>query len=122
MTANLSATDNAVLDTIETNTDFGTVTGGGTESGALRVTIANNSTGVLTVDNGGTFVVQEDGAALTALQLLDNTVYVDDADWAATTSSHNLIGGIYQSTPGTITDGDYQESTDIYHQLSYENW
>jgi len=29
------------------------ITGGGTESGAQRVTIANNSTGVLSVDDGG---------------------------------------------------------------------
>lgn len=58
------------------------------------------------VTNAGTFAVQVDGSALTALQLIDNTVYVDDADWTATTSSHNLIGGVYQSTPGTITDGD----------------
>ena len=103
------------LTDIETNTDFGATTGGGAESGALRVTIANDSTGVvsvddgggaLTVDNGGTFVVQVDGSALTALQLLDNTVYVDDADWTATSSSHNLVGGVYQSTPGTVTDGD----------------
>ena len=33
-----------------TNTAFGTVKGGGTESGALRVTIATDSTGILTVD------------------------------------------------------------------------
>lgn len=32
--------------------------------------------------------------------------YVDDADWTDSTSSHGLIGGIYQSTPQTITDGD----------------
>lgn len=122
VTANLGATDNAVLDAIaaslvdvETNTDFGAVTGGGTETGALRVTIANNSSGVmsvddnggaLTVDNGGTFAVQVDGAALTALQLIDDVVYVDDADWTATSSKHALVGGVYQSSPGTITDGD----------------
>jgi len=33
-------------------------TGGGTEATALRVTVANNSTGVLTVDNAGTFATQ----------------------------------------------------------------
>jgi hypothetical protein len=32
--------------------------------------------------------------------------YVDDGDWTALTSEHTLVGGIYQSTPGTITDGD----------------
>lgn len=34
------------------------------------------------------------------------SVYLDDADWTNTTSSHTLTGGIYQSTPQTITDGD----------------
>lgn len=67
VTANLSATDNAVLDQIDANTDYGAVVGGGAEATALRVTIANDSTGVvsiddnggsLTVDNGGTFAVQ----------------------------------------------------------------
>lgn len=58
VTANLSATDNTVLDNIDTNTDYGQVTGGGTETGALRVTIANDSTGVITVDNAGTFATQ----------------------------------------------------------------
>lgn len=60
VTANLSATDNAVLDAIaaslvdvETNTNFGAVTGGGVEASALRVTLANDSTGVVTVDDGG---------------------------------------------------------------------
>lgn len=67
VTANLSATDNAVLDQIDANTDYGAVVGGGAEATALRVTIANDSTGVvsiddnagsITVDNGGTFAVQ----------------------------------------------------------------
>jgi hypothetical protein len=47
-----------------------------------------------------------DDPAVAALQIIDNMLYVDDADWTATTSSHALIGGVYQSTPGTITDGD----------------
>jgi len=91
VTANLSATDNAVLDSIQAavelldnavsgnelqvdvvtlpslpagtnnigDVDVATVpaplstTGGGTEAAALRVTVANNSTGVLSVDDGG---------------------------------------------------------------------
>jgi len=57
--------------------------GAGTEAAALRVTVATDSTGVLSIDdNGGTltvdsgavFTVQEDGDALTALQLIDNAV------------------------------------------------
>jgi hypothetical protein len=54
--------DNAVL----------AVTGGGVESGALRVTIANDSTGVITVDGTvtadagtGPFPVSDDGGSLT---------------------------------------------------------
>lgn len=60
----------------------------------------------VTAVNAGTFVVQVDGSALTSLQLIDDIVYVDDADWTALSSKHALTGGIYQSTPGTITDGD----------------
>lgn len=71
---------------------------------AATVTVdlgANND-----VINAGTFAVQEDGAALTALQLIDDAVYTDDDDWTDTTSKHLLVGGVYQSTEQTITDGD----------------
>jgi len=70
-------------------------TGGGTEATALRVTLANDSTGVvsiddnggaITVDNGGTFAVQESGGALTALQIMDDW---DESDRAKV----NLIVG-----------------------------
>ena len=46
------------------------------------------------------------GTINTAVQLIDNATYVDDADWTALTSYHTLTGCIYQSTPGSITDGD----------------
>lgn len=46
--------------------------------------------GSLTVDNGGTFVVQENGAALTALQLIDDTVYTDDTSTHATGTSKGV--------------------------------
>jgi len=36
----------------------------------------------------------------------DSTYYQDDADWTDNTSDHQLIGGIYQGTPHSITDGD----------------
>jgi hypothetical protein len=92
------------------------VVGGGTEAAAMRVTIANNSTGVisiddnggsLTVDNGGTFVIQEDGAALTALQVLDNTIIVDDAAFTPATTSVNMAGFTFDDTaPDSIDEGD----------------
>lgn len=46
------------------------------------------------------------GDALTALQVIDDVVYADDADWTDGTSKHVLVGGLYQSTPQSITDGD----------------
>lgn len=58
------------------------------------------------VTNAGTFAVQVDGNGLTALQLIDDIVYIDDADWTDGTSKHALVGGLYQSTPQTVTDGD----------------
>jgi len=58
------------------------------------------------VTNAGTFAVQVDGDALTALQLIDDIIYVDDADWTDGSSKHALIGGLYQSSQQTITDGD----------------
>jgi hypothetical protein len=104
--------------------------GGGVEAGALRVTIASNSTGVVSIDdnggaitvdgtvavtnagittiagavsgsemqvdvltmptvtvnahavtNAGTFATQVDGAALTALQLIDNMAVAVDGNY-----------------------------------------
>ena len=46
-----------------------------------------------------------DDPAVVSLQLLDNALYVDDAAWTDDTSSHLLAGGLYQSSPQTITDG-----------------
>lgn len=85
-------------------------TGGGTEATALRVTVASDSTGVisvddnggaLTVDNGGTFAVQESGSALTALQLIDDVVATDDT----TTHSTGSTKGAVIMAAATPTDG-----------------
>jgi hypothetical protein len=79
---------------------YGSVTGGGVEASALRVTIASDSTGVLsiddngssiTVDNAGTFAVQASGVA---------------AENAAVSGNPVLSGGRYDSTPRTLDDGD----------------
>lgn len=112
VTANLSSTDNTVLDTIETNTDFGTVTGGGTETGALRVTIANNSTGVVSVDdNGGALTVDASqldiddlaptsdgvGAALDTSQIMNGTTSLTPKYAvidAATSGDNTLVSAV----------------------------
>ena len=36
----------------------------------------------------------------------DDAIYVDDADWSDGASKHMLVGGLYQSSPQSITDGD----------------
>ena len=36
----------------------------------------------------------------------DDSIYVDDADWTDSSSKHTLVGGLYQSSPQSITDGD----------------
>lgn len=120
VTAELSATDNAVLDQIELNLDYGVVVGGGAEATALRVTIANDSTGVLsvddggsslTVDNGGTFAVQVDGDALTALQLIDDAVYTDGT---GTPSKGLAVMGSDGTNPQFVTtDSDGHLQVDI---------
>lgn len=43
------------------------------------------------VTNGGTFVVQENGSALTALQLIDDIVYTDDTSTHATGTSKGAL-------------------------------
>lgn len=91
--------------------------GGGVEAGALLVTIASDSTGVLsiddnggsiTVDNAGTFVIQEDGAALTALQLIDDPIFADDAAFTLTSSKVFMAGAIRDDSLTTLTavEGD----------------
>lgn len=73
-------------------------------SGHLQVDVLTAPSTAVT--NAGTFATQIDGAALTALQLIDNSIYVDDADWTADTSSHTLVGAVTQVATTANTDGD----------------
>uniref|UniRef100_A0A6M3KGT5 Uncharacterized protein n=1 Tax=viral metagenome TaxID=1070528 RepID=A0A6M3KGT5_9ZZZZ len=77
-TVNLSSTDNGVLDNIDGNTDYGVVVGGGAEATALRVTLANNSTGLVSVDDGGS-TLSVDGTITANLSDTDNAV-LDNID------------------------------------------
>lgn len=53
------------------------------------------------VTNAGTFATQVDGSALTALQLIDDTVFADDAAVTLGTSKSNVIAGVAVATDGT---------------------
>lgn len=80
------------------------------------VKVAANASGALTtssssqsVTNSGTFPVQVDGAALTALQLLDNTIVADDAAFTPGTTSVNMAGGYavaHGANPDAADAGD----------------
>jgi hypothetical protein len=65
VTVNLGATDNGVLDNIDSNTDYGAVVGGGAEATALRVTLANDSTGVVSIDDGGNTITVDGSVDVT---------------------------------------------------------
>lgn len=111
----LGATDTGVLAMGARDDTLGTLT----EADGDVTVIRTNSRGAMwvkhdgnidvnshEVTNAGTFAVQESGSALTALQLIDDAVYVDDADWTADTSKHMLSGAVTQVATTANTDGD----------------
>jgi hypothetical protein len=112
----LGANSGVDIGDVTLNNGFAAVIGGGGEASALRVTIASDSTGVvsvddnggaLTVDNAGTFAVQVDGAALTALQLIDDPVFSDDGAFTPGTSKVFAVGFLADETaPDSVDEGD----------------
>jgi len=82
-------------------------TGNGTAATALRVTLASDSTGSHAVTNAGTFATQVDGAALTALQLIDDPVFADDAAFTPATSKVMAAGFTADdSSTDLVDEGD----------------
>lgn len=96
---------------------------GTADAGTIRVTVASDSTGVLsvddnggnlsiddggnaiTVDNAGTFATQVDGDALTALQLIDNIVQTEDVAHSTGDSGVMLLG-VENEDQAALTAGD----------------
>ena len=64
-----------------------------TESTGLPVNILAGTAEIGNIKNSGTFVVQEDGAALTALQVIDNIVHIDDAAFTLGADSGVMMMG-----------------------------
>jgi hypothetical protein len=59
------------------------------------------------VTNAGTFATQENGAALTSLQLMDDTVFTDDAAFTPATSKVSAVGFMADSTStDSVDEGD----------------
>lgn len=100
--------------TIETNTDYGTVTGGGVEATALRVTIANDSTGLVSVDDGGgaltvdgTVTANAGTGTFTVDLGANNDVQGATAHDAAVSGNPFLLAGEARTTtPTAVADGD----------------
>lgn len=78
--------------------DTGTIAGAvsGSEMQVDVVTMPS-----VAVTNAGTFATQVDGNALTALQLIDDTVFADDAAVTLGTSKGNVAAGVAVQTDGT---------------------
>ncbi len=119
------------LNTLTTNIEaVATVVGGGVEANALRVTIASDSTGVVSVDdNGGSLTVDGsvvvsnilDGAGDSVMDATNNAVRVnivagaaaggtsitDDGAFTPASSALTPIGGMFDDvSPDTIDEGD----------------
>ena len=78
------------------------VVGGGTEAAAMRVTIASDSTGVLSIDdNGGSITV--DGTVTAT----NPSVIVDDAAFTPASTSVTMVGATFDdTTPDSVNEGD----------------
>lgn len=82
--------------------------GGGTEANALRVTIASDSTGLVSVDdNGGSLTVDGTVSISGTVTVQDNASLVDNAGFTDGTSRVLVAGFIFDEVAGTaLTEND----------------
>lgn len=84
-------------------------TGGGTEAAALRVTIATDSTGVVSIDDNGGSITVDGSVSITGA--VDTELTTADLDTGAGTDTRAVVGlvgsasGGGQLIPGSATDG-----------------
>ena len=80
----------------------------GTVTTITNVVHVDDNSGSITVDNGGTFATQENGAALTSLQLIDDVVYTDDTSTHSTGSSKGMaMMGVATPTDRAVNANDF---------------
>jgi hypothetical protein len=71
----------------------------------LNVTLANGTVPSHAVTNAGTFAVQVDGNALTALQLIDDTVAtLGTTTYTETTTKGTIVGAVRRDADTTLVD------------------
>jgi hypothetical protein len=94
-------TAQTALDAIKTSVETIDNTVSGNELQVDVLTMPTVTVNSHAVTNAGTFAVQVDGSALTALQLIDDPVFADDAAYTLGTNKGNVAGGIAVQTDGT---------------------
>ena len=81
-----------------------------TDTGNFVLGVRNDTLGTLGDESGDYVPFQMNASGALYVEIssggANDSIYVDDADWTDSTSKHTLVGGLYQSTPQTITDGD----------------
>ena len=97
-------TAQTALDAIKTAVELLDNTVGGTELQVDIVSAPTLTVNAHAVTNAGTFAVQVDGNALTALQLIDDTVFTDDAAFTPGTSKVSIAG--FQADEASIDSVD----------------
>jgi hypothetical protein len=112
------------LTDIELNTDYGSVIGGGVEASALRVTLASDSTGVLSVDdNGGSLTVDNAGAFgvdIAKTPVVGSQGNLSSAvTTAGTDEKSSVVNTIY--TPNISVFGNIDNACVITLQASIDN-
>ena len=81
------------VDVLTVPTDpFGANADAASSSGSISAKLRQIATNGIPVTNAGTFATQVDGAALTALQLIDDPVFADDAAFTVGTSKVMVAG------------------------------
>ena len=110
---------NKVLNTAETGLQVDIVAGAeyaedsghsSTDTGNFVLGVRNDTLAALGGTDGDYVPFQMNASGALFVEVAsasgDDSIYVDDADWTDSTSKHTLVGGLYQSTPQSITDGD----------------
>lgn len=106
----LSVRSDTAASTAGTDGDYAALTTDST--GRLHVNVGNTVTvGSHAVTNAGTFAVQVDGSALTALQLIDNIVQAEGAVHGSGDSGVMALVVRQDSQSGLGADGDYVPMT-----------
>ena len=80
------------------------------DTGNFVLGVRQDSLGTLGGDDGDYVPFQMNASGALYVEVSsssgDSAIYVDDADWTDGSSKHMLVGGLYQSSPQSITDGD----------------